>query len=156
VLTACSGLLCEHDARPFAGYAEAARHRGPPLVPAVRATDDGLTEAGTEALRHGGGFVYLALSAETGRRGDFGDGLARTLGEVRAVRPDLPVYAAFGIRTPEDVAALAARGADGFVVGSHALSLLGTGGLGAFTGWLEEMLAARTGSAPAVASRARS
>jgi tryptophan synthase alpha subunit len=154
VLGACSGLLCEHDARPFAGYAETARRRGLPLVPTVRATETGLTTTDTEVLRHGDGFVYLALSAETGRRGDLGEGLDRTMRQVRAVRPDLPVYVAFGIRTPEDVAALAARGTDGFIVGSHALTLLGTAGLGAFIGWLEDMLAARTGSAPTAASRA--
>ncbi|SFQ68145.1 tryptophan synthase subunit alpha [Amycolatopsis rubida] len=152
VLSACSGLLCEHDAQPFAEYAETARRHGIPLVPTVRASAEGLAD--TEVLHHGDGFVYCALSGETGSRGDFGDGLERTLDSVHDARPDLPAYAAFGIRTPGDVAEIAARGADGFIVGSHALALLGTAGLDGFEGWLDDMLAARTGPAPVSAPRA--
>lgn len=64
------------------------------------------------------GFVYLvAVTGVTGPRSGPPRGLERLAGRVRA-RTETPVYAGFGIAGP-DQARLAARAADGVVVGSR-------------------------------------
>jgi hypothetical protein len=138
----CAGLVCEHDATPIAAFADRARRSGTALVPTVRADPKPVTSSESDTLRCGDGFVYLALSSTTGSTGSIGPTLADRIEAIRGTRPDLPVYAAFGIRNADDVAAVAQQGADGFIVGSRALDLLRTGGLDAFTGWLDHMLAA--------------
>ncbi|MBB4912713.1 tryptophan synthase subunit alpha [Actinophytocola algeriensis] len=145
----CAGLICEHNATPFQGHARHARVWRTPLVATIRATPDTVDAHDIDVLEHGGGFIYLALSGTTGERGSIDDSVARKIRAARDYRADLPVYAAFGIRTPDDVAAVAAAGADGFIVGSHALHLLGTGGLGAYEHWLRSMTTARATALPA-------
>lgn len=64
------------------------------------------------------GFIYaVSLTGVTGAALDTGDaGLRSSLAELRAATP-LPVVVGFGVRTPDDVQALATQ-ADGVVVGS--------------------------------------
>ncbi|MER6668705.1 tryptophan synthase subunit alpha [Amycolatopsis japonica] len=147
ILSGCTGLLCEHDAEPFREYAVRARRRGIALVPPLRVTAGPVTVDERDRLENGDGFVYLALSSETGRTGTVDGGLGRRIDDIHAVRPDLPVYTAFGIRNPGDVAAVARQGADGFIVGSHALAVLDGGGPAAFERWFAGMAAARSRSA---------
>lgn len=78
--------------------------------------------------RAGSGFVYLiARLGVTGARADAPADLERHVRRVRAVSP-LPVAVGFGISTPEH-AALAARCADGVVVGSALVDAIDAGGL---------------------------
>ncbi|EME65206.1 tryptophan synthase subunit alpha [Amycolatopsis decaplanina] len=144
ILSGCAGLLCEHDIRPFPEYAVRARRRGLALVPALRVSAGPVTGEERDMLESGDGFVYLALSSETGRAGTVDSGLGRRIDDIRGIRPGLPVYTAFGIRNPDDVAAVARQGADGFIVGSHALTVLGDGGPPAFERWFAGMAAARS------------
>ena len=144
ILAGCAGLLCEHEARPFPEYAVRARRHGIALVPPLRVTAGPVTDEERDTLGSGDGFVYLALSSETGRAGTVDSGLGRRIDDIRGVRPDLPVYTAFGIRDPGDVAAVARQGADGFIVGSHALTVLRDGGTAAFGRWFSGMAAARS------------
>jgi tryptophan synthase alpha chain len=72
------------------------------------------------------GFVYaVTVTGITG--GDVGipDGLAQSLGQIRA-RATAPVMAGFGIRRPEQVAALCDH-ADGVIVGSALLDCIRAG-----------------------------
>jgi tryptophan synthase alpha chain len=75
-----------------------------------------LAAAGTD------GWLYLVtLTGTTGPRGDLSPALAGLVERARAAT-DLPLYAGFGISTPEHAAA-AATLADGVVVGSRAVEV---------------------------------
>jgi tryptophan synthase alpha chain len=66
------------------------------------------------------GWLYLVtLTGTTGARGDLSPALTGLVGRARAVT-DVPLYAGFGISTPEQARA-AAEQADGIVVGSRAV-----------------------------------
>lgn len=79
------------------------------------------------ALRGAAGFVYLiSRLGVTGAREDAPPDLARQVARVRAVSR-LPLAVGFGIGTPAQAAA-AARVADGVVVGSALMDVLGAGG----------------------------
>jgi tryptophan synthase alpha chain len=66
------------------------------------------------------GWLYLVtLTGTTGARGDLSPALTGLVGRARAVT-DVPLYAGFGISTPEHARA-AAEQADGIVVGSRAV-----------------------------------
>lgn len=81
-----------------------------------------------EAVRGGGGFVYyISRTGVTGAREDLRRELGEEIGSLRA-RLELPVVVGFGISTPEQ-AALAARAADGVVVGSALLDVVGSRGV---------------------------
>jgi tryptophan synthase alpha chain len=68
------------------------------------------------------GWLYLVtLSGTTGSRASLSPALARLVERARAVT-DVPLYAGFGISTPEHAGA-AAELADGIVVGSRALEV---------------------------------
>lgn len=93
--------------------------------------------------RAGRGFVYyVSRTGVTGERTELPRGLAREVSDLRR-RLKLPVAVGFGISTPEQVAAVA-RVADGVVVGSALVRLIGEHGtepdlpelLGAITGRL--------------------
>ncbi len=63
-------------------------------------------------------FVYaVAEMGVTGERTEGGGNLERLIARIRSVS-DVPVVAGVGISTPEQVAAAAAAGADGVIVGS--------------------------------------
>ena len=74
------------------------------------------------------GFLYyVSRTGVTGARQELSAGLEREVAEVRAVT-DVPVAVGFGISTPEQ-AATVARIADGVVVGSALVDVLGREGV---------------------------
>ncbi|MEU5880006.1 tryptophan synthase subunit alpha [Spirillospora sp. NPDC047279] len=140
--TGVSAYLFESDPPDLAPYALAAAEDGAVIIPAVDATAAGLSEADRRVLALGGGFVYASLGPETGKRAASPADLQRKRAEIRSVRPDLPVCAAFGINRGEDVEELRASGAcEGVIIGSAALARLDEG-MGAFTGWLKDIVTA--------------
>ncbi|HWG56517.1 MAG TPA: tryptophan synthase subunit alpha [Gaiellaceae bacterium] len=84
------------------------------------------------------GWLYLVtLTGTTGARSELLrelDGLAE---RARAVAPDVPLYAGFGISTPEQARAAAER-TDGIVVGSRALEAA-EGGAGALRDYVASL-----------------
>jgi tryptophan synthase alpha chain len=78
------------------------------------------------AARDSDGWLYLVtLTGTTGARADLSPALAGLVERARA-RTDMPLYAGFGISTPEHARA-AAELADGVVVGSRAVEVAGEG-----------------------------
>jgi tryptophan synthase alpha chain len=78
------------------------------------------------AAAHTDGWLYLVtLTGTTGARADLSPALAGLVRRARAVT-DLPLYAGFGISTPEHARA-AAELADGIVVGSRAVEIAADG-----------------------------
>src|SRR5207253_8316676 len=89
---------------------------------APTSTDERLRVAAAET----DGWLYLVtLTGTTGARSDLSPALAGLVARARAVT-DLPLYAGFGISTPEHARA-AAEQADGIVVGSRAVELAAQG-----------------------------
>jgi tryptophan synthase alpha subunit len=139
---AVTGYLFETDPPDVAPYAVAAARDGAVIIPAVDATAAGLSDGDRYVISHGGGFVYASLGPATGSRAASAADLRRKQAEVRSVRPDLPVCAAFGINQPADVEELRGTGGcSGVIIGSAALAKLGEG-MAAFTGWLKEIVTA--------------
>ena len=67
------------------------------------------------------GWLYLVtVTGTTGARAGLSNALAGLAGRTRAAAGDIPLYAGFGISTPDDARA-AAELTDGVVVGSRAL-----------------------------------
>ena len=67
------------------------------------------------------GWLYLVtVTGTTGARAGLSNALAGLAGRARATAGDIPLYAGFGISTPDDARA-AAELTDGVVVGSRAL-----------------------------------
>ncbi|MBA3343744.1 MAG: tryptophan synthase subunit alpha [Gemmatimonadales bacterium] len=84
------------------------------------------------------GFVYLvARLGVTGATADLAAGLGASVARVRQATP-LPVAVGFGISTPQQAAAVA-RLADGVVVGSRLVELLGSGGVAGARRFLGEL-----------------
>jgi len=136
------GYLFETDPPDVAPYALAAAEDGAVIIPAVDATAPGLSDGDRRVISHGGGFVYASLGPKTGSRAASPADLRRKQAQVAAVRPDLPVCAAFGISQPADVEELRGTGGcNGVIIGSAALAKLGEG-MTAFTGWLKEIVTA--------------
>lgn len=137
-----SGYLFETDPADITDYALAAADDGAVIIPAVDASAAGLSDADRYVIRRGGGFVYASLGPETGTRAASLTDLQRKREEVRSVRPDLPVCAAFGINQAADVEQLRdSGGCDGVIIGTAALAKLEEG-MAAFTGWLKDIVAA--------------
>jgi tryptophan synthase alpha chain len=93
------------------------------------------------AAEHTDGWLYLVtLTGTTGARDRLSPALAGLVERTRAVT-GLPLYAGFGISTPEQ-AAQAAELADGVVVGSRAVQAAeeGTEALGAYVASLRAAL----------------
>jgi tryptophan synthase alpha chain len=93
------------------------------------------------------GWLYLVtLTGTTGARADVSPALAGLVARARAVT-DLPLYAGFGISTPEHARA-AAEQADGIVVGSRAVEVAEEGPealrryVGSLRGALDALVAA--------------
>ena len=75
--------------------------------------------------QHARGFMYLvALLGVTGARGDLHPETLRLLKRVRAAT-DVPLCVGFGISRPGHVRALARSGADGAIVGSAIVDIIG-------------------------------
>jgi tryptophan synthase alpha chain len=73
------------------------------------------------------GWLYLVtVTGTTGARTGLSSALAGLAGRARAVAGDVPLYAGFGISTPDDARA-AAELTDGVVVGSRALEAAESG-----------------------------
>ena len=72
------------------------------------------------------GWLYLVtVTGTTGARGDVSPALAGLVERARAVT-DVPLYAGFGISTPDHARAVAEL-ADGIVVGSRAIEVAAEG-----------------------------
>jgi tryptophan synthase alpha chain len=88
------------------------------------------------------GWLYLVtLTGTTGARTELSSALAGLVARVRPLAGDVPLYAVFGISTPEHAAA-AATLADGIVVGSRAVQVAeqGPGALGEYVASLRAAL----------------
>jgi tryptophan synthase alpha chain len=84
---------------------------------APTSTDERLRLAGEQT----DGWLYLVtVTGTTGARTGLSASLADLAARARVAAPDVPLYAGFGISTPEDARA-AAELTDGVVVGSRAL-----------------------------------
>jgi phosphoribosylformimino-5-aminoimidazole carboxamide ribotide isomerase len=84
-------------------------------APITRMRDASITEIATNAVSAGAGALILLDLARVGTGGgpDFAE-----LARVRAAAPDVPLFAAGGIRGAEDLAQLAALGCAGALVAS--------------------------------------
>ncbi|HEU0053749.1 MAG TPA: tryptophan synthase subunit alpha [Longimicrobium sp.] len=83
-----------------------------------------------EIARAARGFLYyVSRTGVTGARAELAEGLEREVAALRA-ETEVPVAVGFGISTPEQAAAVA-RVADGVVVGSALVEILGNDGLDA-------------------------
>jgi tryptophan synthase alpha chain len=90
---------------------------------APTSTDERLRLAGEQT----DGWLYLVtVTGTTGARSGVSGALAGLAGRARAAAPGVPLYAGFGISTPEDACA-AAEVADGIVVGSRAVETAESG-----------------------------
>jgi tryptophan synthase alpha subunit len=137
-----SGYLFETDPPDITDYALAAAEDRAVVIPAVDATAAGLSDGDRRVISHGGGFVYASLGPSTGTRAASLSDLRRKRAEVRSVRPDLPVCAAFGINEPADVEELrGSGGCDGVIIGTAAVAKLEEG-TAVFAGWLKGIMAA--------------
>lgn len=74
-----------------------------------------------------GYLYYVSITGITGAASANAASVKEALAAIRAATP-LPVCVGFGIKTPEDVAAMAATGADGVVVGSSIVRRVGEAG----------------------------
>jgi tryptophan synthase alpha chain len=93
------------------------------------------------------GWLYLVtLTGTTGARTELSSALAGLVDRTRPLSGDLPLYAGFGIATPEQAAAAAAL-ADGVVVGSRAVEAAeaGPSALGEYVASLRRALDALSG-----------
>ena len=87
------------------------------------------------------GWLYLVtLTGTTGARTAVSSQLDGLVERARAIT-DLPLYAGFGISTPEHAAAAAAQ-ADGIVVGSRAIQVADEGGAPALEAYVASLRAA--------------
>jgi tryptophan synthase alpha chain len=86
---------------------------------APTSTDERIGLAGAQT----DGWLYLVtLTGTTGARSDVSPALAGLVERTRRLAPDTPLYAGFGISTPEHARA-AAQLADGVAVGSRAVQV---------------------------------
>jgi tryptophan synthase alpha chain len=88
------------------------------------------------------GWLYLVtLTGTTGARAEVSGALARLVERSRLLANGVPLYAGFGIATPEQAAAVAAM-TDGVVVGSRAVQVAeeGPAALAAYVGSLRAAL----------------
>jgi tryptophan synthase alpha chain len=106
-----------------AGVGQACARRGLALVPLVAPTTAAERLARIGAGAHG--FLYtLSLTGTTGERAAIEDRLANVVARA-AASTEVPVAVGFGIATPEQVAAAAAAGADGVIIGSRLVRAAG-------------------------------
>jgi len=99
-----------------------------------------------QAVAGAAGFIYLvARLGVTGASSALAPDLPGTIATVRAASP-LPVAVGFGISTPAQAATVAGL-ADGVVVGSALVDVLGAGGVGAAITFLRSLREAVDGAA---------
>jgi tryptophan synthase alpha chain len=93
------------------------------------------------AARETDGWLYLVtVAGTTGARKEFSAALAGLAARTRRLAPEVPLYAGFGISTPEQARA-AAELTDGVVVGSRAL-LAAEEGVGALRDFVRSLRSA--------------
>jgi tryptophan synthase alpha chain len=105
---------------------------------APTSTDDRIRTAASTT----DGWLYLVtLTGTTGARAELSSALEGLVARVRPLAGDVPLYAGFGISTPEQAAAAASL-TDGIVVGSKAVQVAedGPDALGAFVASLREAI----------------
>ena len=88
------------------------------------------------------GWLYLVtLTGTTGARAELSSALEGLVARARSLADGVPLYAGFGISTPEQAAAAASL-ADGVIVGSRAVQVAedGTAALAGYVGTLREAL----------------
>ncbi len=114
-------------------FAEACAERGVGFCPLVAPTSsEGRVE---EAVALATGFVYcVSVAGVTGVREGLPPKAVELLRRVRA-KTEVPVALGFGIGSPEDAAEAAAE-ADGIIIGSKLMRLVGEGGAEGAGGWL--------------------
>ncbi|GAB3692539.1 beta/alpha barrel domain-containing protein [Angustibacter aerolatus] len=124
------------DGADGAGGPAGSAPRAIPLLAAHALTAEVARGVAPDAL------VYLAVGDRTGGTMLPAHEIARAVALLRQHAPDATVLCGFGVRTPDDVARLAAvEGVDGVAVGTEALRRLDHG-LDALDAWLLEMQAA--------------
>lgn len=140
-LAPARALLLEWTPGDLAARADAARTMAKPLIPALSAADE-IQDTFTERLALlRPPFVYVSLGEKTGHRTASFSDLAGTVARLRAAGCASALFAAFGLGNPQDISSVARAGADGAIVGSHALAVLAEG-LDPFRKWLRELCAA--------------
>ncbi|ONI76162.1 hypothetical protein ALI144C_36405 [Actinosynnema sp. ALI-1.44] len=137
-----SGYLFETDPPDVTDYALAAAEDRAVVIPAVGATAADLSDGDRHVISQGGGFVYTSMGSKTGARDASLTDLQRKRSQIQAIRPDLPVCAAFGINEAADVEELrGSGGCDGVIIGTAAVAKLEEG-TSVFAGWLKGIMAA--------------
>ncbi len=122
--------------------AEISAERGVAFCPlaAPTSTDERISRVGELAT----GFVYcVSVAGVTGVRDELPPGAVELLRRTRA-EVEAPVVLGFGIGSVE-AAAQAAREADGIIIGSKLMRLVGEGGPERAGGWLREVRGALSG-----------
>ena len=119
---------------------------------APTSTDERLARVGEVAT----GFVYcVSVAGVTGARDALPPGAVELLGRVRS-RTDAPVALGFGIGSAEAAAEAAAAGADGIIIGSKLMQLVGEDGPERASEWLRGIRRALSDASPARHSQRRS
>jgi tryptophan synthase alpha chain len=135
-------------------FAERSAERGVAFCPlaAPTSTDERLARVGEAAT----GFVYcVSVAGVTGARDALPPGAVELLGRVRS-RTDAPVALGFGIGSAEAAAEAAAAGADGIIIGSKLMQLVGEDGPERASEWLRGIRRALSDASPARHSQRRS
>jgi tryptophan synthase alpha chain len=131
--------------------ADLAADAGVALCPlaAPTSTDERLSRVGELAT----GFVYcVSVAGVTGARDALPPGAVELLGRVRS-RTEAPVALGFGIGSAEAATQAASAGADGIVVGSKLMQLVGEGGPERAGEWLRAVRRALSEASPARRAR---
>ena len=124
------GVICvDIPAEEDAALGPALRAAGiAPIRLATPTTDAARLPA---VLEGAGGFLYyVSVAGITGKQQATATSIAEAVRALKAATA-LPVAVGFGIRTPDQAAAVAAAGADGVVIGSAIVELVGENGAGA-------------------------
>lgn len=130
-------LLMEADVSDIEAWASASEANwGKPVVTTVDARRDMLASLEERCLSRASPFIYMSLGRRTGERCCNFVMMRRKLLQMRVSGCRSPVCAAFGIKTPRDVAAVRRSGCDGIIIGSAALEALERG-LDFFARWLD-------------------
>jgi tryptophan synthase alpha chain len=112
---------------------------------APTSTDERLARVGELAT----GFVYcVSVAGVTGARDALAPGAVELLGRVRS-RTDAPVALGFGIGSAESAARAASAGADGIIIGSKLMELVGEDGPERAGEWLRGVRRALSDASPA-------
>jgi tryptophan synthase alpha chain len=112
---------------------------------APTSTDERLARVGELAT----GFVYcVSVAGVTGARDALPPGAVELLGRVRS-RTDAPVALGFGIGSAESAARAASAGADGIIIGSKLMELVGEDGPERAGEWLRGVRRALSDASPA-------